>query len=138
MRMRPGGNNPHNYTPYNKYKLRPTEPTLNNYGRTKEMDAYLQKIAHYKNEHPDNIIFRNKNLNKDFKIAMEKVDETVAQQAFGPNPNDEGITFYTMSPYTPTKPRDPPKNFSNVSVSTAFFINSPKLVIVKIPQVQEQ
>ena len=41
QRMRVGGNNPHYQNPYNKYKLRPTEPTMNNYGKTKELDAYL-------------------------------------------------------------------------------------------------
>ena len=56
----------------------------------------------------------NKNLNKDFKIEMAKLDESVAQSVFEENPNDHGKTFYTMSPYTPSKARVPPTNFSNV------------------------
>ena len=51
---------------------------------------------------------------------MEKVDEGVANTVFRQNPNDVGVTYYTMSPYTPTKPREPPTNFSNVSVNKEF------------------
>ena len=85
------------------------------------MDAYLEKIADYKTKNPDNIIFRNKNLNKDFKIEIAKQDDSFAQSVFEENPNDHGKTFYTMSPYTPSKARDPPSNFSNVQVSL-FYI----------------
>jgi len=45
---------------------------------------------------------------------MAKLDESVAQSVFDDNPNDHGTTFYTMSPYTPSKARVPPANFSNV------------------------
>lgn len=55
---------------YNKYKLRPTEPVLTNYGKTKEIDAYVERLALYKSKHPDNIIFRNKNLEKDLGIEF--------------------------------------------------------------------
>ncbi len=45
---------------------------------------------------------------------MEKLDDSVAKSVFEDNPNDQGTTFYTMSPYTPTKARVPPANFSHV------------------------
>jgi len=103
---------------YNKYKLRPTEPVLTNYGKTKEIDAYVERLAMYKNKQPDNIIFRNKNLQKDLKIEFEKRDETSASSTFHQNPNDVGKTYFTMSPYTPTRARDPPKNFAPIAVRT--------------------
>ena len=103
---------------YNKYKLRPTEPVLTNYGKTKEIDAYVERLAMYKNKQPDNIIFRNKNLQKDLKIEFEKRDDTNDTRTFHQNPNDVGRTYYTMSPYTPTKAREPPKNFAPIAVIT--------------------
>ena len=72
----------------------------------------------YKNKQPDNIIFRNKNLQKDLKIEFEKRDETSASSTFHQNPNDVGKTYFTMSPYTPTRARDPPKNFAPIAVRT--------------------
>jgi hypothetical protein len=107
---------------YNKYKLRPTEPVLTNYGKTKEIDAYVERLAMYKQRHPENIIFRNKNLQKDLKIEFEKRDEMNASRTFHEDPNAVGKTFYTMSPYTPTKPRDPPKNFAPMAVSLILLI----------------
>jgi hypothetical protein len=103
---------------FNKYKLRPTEPVLTNYVKTKEIDAYVERLAMYKNKQPDNIIFRNKNLQKDLKIEFEKRDETSASNTFHQNPNDVGKTYFTMSPYTPTRARDPPKNFAPIAVRT--------------------
>ena len=107
---------------YNKYKLRPTEPVLTNYGKTKEIDAYVERLALYKSKYPDNIIFRNKNLHKDIKIEMNKIDENKASKTFYQDPKEVGITFHTMSPYTPTKKRDPPPNFGVHAVRNCNFI----------------
>ena len=71
----------------------------------------------YKTKQPDNIIFRNKNLQKDLKIEFLKRDEMTASQTFQQNPGDAGKTYYTMSPYTPTKARDPPRNYAPIAVS---------------------
>ncbi len=101
---------------YNKFKQRPTEPVLTNYGKTKEIDAYVERLAHFKTQHPDHIIFRNKNLNTDIKKELQKIDEGKASRTFYQDPKEQGITFTTMSPYTPSKKRDPPPNFSTVSV----------------------
>ena len=60
-------------TPYNKYKIRPTEPVLTDYGKTKEIDAYIERLTAYKKTNPDHIIFRNHNLNKDIKVEVAKI-----------------------------------------------------------------
>jgi hypothetical protein len=55
--------------------VRPTEPVLTDYGKNKEIEAYVKTLVSYKDQNPNNIIFRNKNLHKDLKVEAAKIDE---------------------------------------------------------------
>jgi len=98
---------------YNKFKKRPTEPTVTDYGKTLEINSYLNRLNSYKQLHPDNIIFRNKNLSKDLKLEAKRLNhEPVHDEVKSHRSNN----YETMSPFTPTRKRLPPKNIAKEAV----------------------
>ncbi len=74
---------------YSKFKHRPVEPTVTDYGKSLEIDAYMTRLQSYKKTHPDNIIFRNKNLARDLKREVNKLEgkqlpESATMSSFKP------------------------------------------------------
>ena len=96
---------------YNKFKKRPTEPTLTDYGKSLEINSYLHKLNSYKHIEPNNIIFRNKNLSRDLKVEAKRLDESNHVEDLESHRSNK---FETMSPFKPTKKRLPPRNISNI------------------------
>ena len=91
---------------YKKFKIRPSEPVLNDYGKTLEIDAYMKRIQSYKKSQPDHIIFRNTNLARDIKVEVNKLEGKNRSVQFE---KDMGLT---MSSFKPLEKRVPPRNIS--------------------------
>lgn len=89
----------------NKYKLRLTEPVMTDYGKSKEIDEYVQRLTFFKEKYPEHIIFRNKNLSQDINVEIAKIDKSLV-----PLTSVRGHAYVTRSPFSPTMKRIPPLN----------------------------
>jgi hypothetical protein len=89
---------------------------MTDYGKTIDIDAYMQRLAAKRAQFPDHIIFRNKNLAKDLCLEMARLDHTtpVVNEAESARSNK----FETMSPFVPQKKRIPPPNIAKAQVSS--------------------
>jgi hypothetical protein len=97
---------------YNKYKIRPTEPVLTDYGKSLEIDSYLRQLHEYKKVQPDHIIFRNQNLHRDLKVEIKRLSREVQMEDSSEFLSIRSKRFETMSPFKPLEKREPPVNLA--------------------------
>lgn len=101
---------------------------MTDYGKSKEIDAYVQRLTYFKEKYPEHIIFRNKNLSHDINVEIAKIDQSQA-----PMESDRGEAYVTRSPFSPTMKRIPPVNIARALVSAFHQIYS---ILDLIPKIQ--